>query len=201
MSWDEKPDRWQRKRRSWPRDFFDIDFDDMNAMIEEMFKEMAESMPRELFREEKLPDGTRMRKMGPFVYGYSMTIGPDGKPVIREFGNVKPSEPRTPISGPGSPLEYRDEREPLVDILSDNGAIRVIAELPGVEKNEIRLQCSEDTLTISVDTPQRKYFKEIELPSSVEPKSSKANYRNGVLEITLNKMGTQKPSGEYIRID
>jgi HSP20 family protein len=201
MSWDEKPDRWPRKQRSWPRDFFDIDFDDMNAMIEEMFREMAESMPKELFREEKLPDGTKMRKMGPFVYGYSMTIGPDGKPVIREFGNVKPSVPRTPISGSGSPLEYRDEREPLVDILSDNGTIRVIAELPGVEKNEIRLQCYENTLTISVDKPQRKYFKEIELPSSVEPRSSKANYRNGVLEIILNKMGTRKSSGEFIKID
>jgi len=34
---------------------------------------------RELFREEKLPDGTRMRKWAPVVYGYSMTIGPDGK--------------------------------------------------------------------------------------------------------------------------
>jgi len=29
--------------------------------------------------------------MGPFVYGYSFSMGPDGKPVIREFGNVKPS--------------------------------------------------------------------------------------------------------------
>jgi len=26
--------------------------------------------------------------MGPFVYGYSMTMGPDGKPIVREFGNV-----------------------------------------------------------------------------------------------------------------
>jgi HSP20 family protein len=129
MSWDEKPDRWPRKQRSWPRDFFDIDFDNMNAMIEEMFREMAESMPKELFREEKLPYGTKMRKMGPFVYGYSMTIGPDGKPVIREFGNVKPSVPRTPIGGSGSPLESEMKR-PLVDILSDNGTMRVIAELP-----------------------------------------------------------------------
>lgn len=28
-------------------------------------------------------------EMGPFVYGYSMTIGPDGKPKVREFGNIR----------------------------------------------------------------------------------------------------------------
>ena len=26
----------------------------------------------------------------PFYYGYTMTVGPDGKPVVKEYGNVKP---------------------------------------------------------------------------------------------------------------
>jgi HSP20 family protein len=173
----------------------------MDRMIEEMFKEMAETMPKELYREEKLPDGTTVRKFGPMIYGYSMTIGPDGKPVIREFGNVKPSAPRTPFSAPRPPLEYKGEREPLVDVISDNGTIRVVAELPGVEKNDIKLHYSERMLTISVDTPERKYRKDVELPSAVDPKMSKASYKNGVLEVTLNKIEARRPPGEFIKIE
>jgi HSP20 family protein len=32
--------------------------------------------------------GVKVREIGPLVYGYSATIGPDGKPNVREFGNV-----------------------------------------------------------------------------------------------------------------
>ena len=39
----------------------------------------------------RLKEGGKVREVGPIVYGYSMTIGPDGKPRIREFGNVKPT--------------------------------------------------------------------------------------------------------------
>ena len=45
--------------------------------------------PKELVREYQTPEGEKVREVGPIVYGYSMTIGPDGKPHVREFGNVK----------------------------------------------------------------------------------------------------------------
>jgi len=201
MSRDEDFDRWFRRRRQrWPSSFFGFDFGEMDRMIEQMFKDMAETMPKELYREEKLPDGTTIRKMGPLIYGYSMTIGPDGKPVIREFGNVRPSQ-RAPFGAPRPPIELKEEREPLVDIISDNGTIRVVVELPGVEKEDIKLRCSEKILTITVDTPERKYRKEVELPAEVDPKIGKASYKNGVLEITLNKVEKRRPSGEPIEIE
>jgi len=71
------------------------DIDDMLRDIEEMMnkelKEFTSRVPKDYVRERKLPDGRKIRELGPFVYGYSMTIGPDGKPVIREFGNVQPT--------------------------------------------------------------------------------------------------------------
>jgi HSP20 family protein len=204
MSWENDDesdrDRWFRRRRSSPRDFFSFDFEEMDRMFEQMFREMAGGMPKDLFREEKLPDGTTVRKMGPFIHGYSMTIGPDGKPVVREFGNIKPS-PRTPFSGPRPPIEYKDEREPLVDVVSEDGKIRIIAELPGVDKNDIKLQCSEKTLTISVDIAVHKFYKEVELPAPVNPKIGKATFRNGVLQVTLNRADAKKPAGEPIRVE
>lgn len=201
MSWDKDFDRRFRRPRSLPRDSFDIDFDIMNRIIKEMANKMAESMPKEFYGEEKLAEGITNKKLGTFIYGYSMTVGPDGKPVIREFGNVKPSDLNAPLSSPKPPLECKDEREPLLDIISDNITIRVLAELSGVEKNEIKLHCSEKTLTISINAPERRYYKEVELPARVNPKVSKATYKNGVLEVTLDKVGARKPPGESIRIE
>ena len=171
----------------------------MNKMMEDMFKEISSYGPKELVRERKLPDGGTIREMGPFVYGYSMTVGPDGKPVIREFGNVKPSLKRTPFGLAKPKLEVKEEREPLVDTIVDEETVKIVAELPGVERSDINLQGSENTLTISVNTPNRKYKKELELPAEVDPDSSKATYKNGVLEIVLSRTKPKK-KGREIKI-
>lgn len=201
MSWDE----WFRRRRfpffdieSFPFGFGTRDFEEMMKEVErrmdEAFKEIGEKVPSDLVRERKLPDGSTVKEMGPFVYGYSVTIGPDRKPIIREFGNIKPT-----LTKPG--LDVRDVREPLVDVLSTDGEVRVIAEFPGVDKQDIKLHVSENTLTISVHAPGRKYQKEIELPSEIDARNAKTTYKNGVLEVTLPKVREKKPRGVPIKID
>lgn len=189
---------WFRRRRSpylraW--DFEDIDkmFADMEKMMEEEFKNFTSRVPKDYVRERKLPDGSTTREFGPFVYGYSVKIGPDGKPAINQFGNVKPSR-----RGP----EVKEEREPLVDIVETDGEVQVVAELPGVDKKDVKLHGTEDTLTISVDIPQRRYYKEVALPCRVVVNEAKTSYKNGVLEITFPKLGEEKkPKGEPIGID
>jgi HSP20 family protein len=168
-------------------------FHDMEKMMEEEFKTFSSHVPRDYVRERKLPDGSTVRELGPFVYGYSMKIGPDGKPEVREFGNVKPGR-----AGP----QVKEEREPLVDIIETNGEVHILVELPGVEKKDIKLHGTEDVLSISVDTPQRKYSKEVALPAKVKVKEAKTQYKNGVLEITLPKTREEKkPKGEAINIE
>ncbi|MDW8023114.1 MAG: Hsp20/alpha crystallin family protein, partial [Nitrososphaerota archaeon] len=90
-------------------------------------------------------------------------MGRKCKLEIREFGNVKPTR-----LGP----TVKEELEPLVDLVETNDEIHVVAELPGVEKEDIKLYSSEDTLTITVDTPQRKYHKEVSLPAKVNVKEA-----------------------------
>ena len=75
---------------------FDMDpfkeFEDMEEQMGRMFgqlKDIHTNAPKELIREYQTPDGAKVKEVGPLVYGYSMTIGPDGKPKVREFGNVK----------------------------------------------------------------------------------------------------------------
>ncbi len=193
--------RSRRARRSTsPFGWMDRWFTDFDEMFERMFQDMARDMPRDMMKEKKMPDGSTMRQFGPFVYGYSMSVGPDGKPIIQEFGNVKPSK-RPGMFGMEQPaLEPTDSREPLVDVINETEQVRVLAELPGVEKSDIKTTISEDVLTIKVETPTRKYYKDVQLPAGVDPESSKASYNNGVLEITLRKL-KPRPRGREIRID
>jgi len=189
---------WFRKRRfplsrRWGLDDVDKIFEEMEKMMEEEFKDFTSKVPKDYVRERRLPDGSTAREFGPFVYGYSMKIGPDGKPEVREFGNVKPRRNGLP--------QVQEEREPLVDIIETNGEIHVVVELPGVEKNDIKLSGTEDSLTITVDTSERKYYKEVALPAKVNVKEARTQYKNGVLEVTLPKTKEGKqPKGEPISI-
>jgi HSP20 family protein len=194
---DEDYPEWSRRRRKpFGSDpfFGDIDrmFQEMEKMMEEEFKKFSENVPKDYVKERKLPDGSTVKEFGPFVYGYSMKIGPDGKPEIQQFGNIKKS-----LKGP----EVKEEREPLVDIVETDSEIRVVAELPGVEKADIKLHGTDDSLTISVDTPQYKYYKEVELPAKVKVKEAKSTYKNGVLEVVFPKAEAPKQQkGERIDV-
>ncbi len=192
------PDWFRRRRRrpffgDWFYQDFDRMFHEMEKMMEEDLKVFTSRLPKDYVRERKLSDGRTVREWGPFVYGYSVKIGPNGKPEIREFGNVKQSR-----FGP----KVKEERDPLVDVIETDGEIHVVAELPGVEKEEIKLHATQTTLTISVESPKRRYFKEVTLPAEVNVQAAKSKYKNGVLEVTLTKAAKEKkPQGEPIDID
>jgi len=185
LSEDEFFSNWLRRRWRFPTANL---FDELEQDFESMFKDLE--LPKDLIRERKLPDGGTVREMGPFVYGYSFSMGPDGKPVIREFGNVKPSLKGGPSGGVKPRLDVKEDREPLVDTIVNPDTVKVVAELPGVEKPDIALECDGQKLTLKVDTDKRRYYKELELPVEVDPDTSKASYKNGVLELLLTRKKT-----------
>lgn len=55
--------------------------------MEREFEDIEKRIPRDLVRE--YIHHRKVREVGPILYGYSMTIGPEGKPKAREFGKVK----------------------------------------------------------------------------------------------------------------
>ena len=192
---DDFPEWFKRRQRPAKDPFFgDIDnmFKEMEKMLDEELKSFTEKVPKEYVKERKLPDGSTVKELGPFVYGYSMKIGADGKPEIQEFGNIK--------KGLKGPPEVKEEREPLVDIVETDTEVRVVAELPGVEKTDIKLHGTEDSLDISVDTPQYKYYKEVQLPAKVKVKEATSTYKNGVLEVVLPKQQPAESRGEPINV-
>jgi len=167
-----------KKRRSPFGSLFDLDFD---------FDKLEEEMERMMREAQK---GGRFEQNTPFVYGFSMRVGPDGKPVVNEFGNV-----------PRGKKEHMEEREPLVDVIDQAKEVSVIVELPGVEKHDIKLEAKGETLSVKVDTKERKYSKEIPLPAQVKPDSAKATYKNGVLEVTLQKITPSPEKKREIKVE
>ncbi|MEM3030594.1 MAG: archaeal heat shock protein Hsp20 [Candidatus Micrarchaeia archaeon] len=183
--------------------FFDIgDIEDeferirqeMERMMGDMFR--FSEFPEEV-KEERGPKGERIIRRGPFVYGFSMRVGPDGKPQFQEFGNVKPMI-RAVAGGEGAP----GEMEPLVDVIQEKEVVTVIAELPGVAKEDIHLKATEDKLSIKVDTPERKYSKTVHLPVKVKPETAKASYKNGVLDVKIQRREPGKEEkGSEIKVE
>jgi len=168
-------------KRRWP--FRDDIFDELDREFEEMERNIGK-----MFEEMRKASIEGHAEEGPYVYGFSMRVGPDGKPHVEEFGNVSDRE--------GTDISM--DREPLTDVIEGNNEISIIAELPGIEKKDIELSATEDSLSIKVDTPERKYHKELRLPARVKPDTTKASYKNGVLEVKLKRV---KDSGVKVSVD
>jgi HSP20 family protein len=117
-------------------DFPDIfgGFDEMRREMERgfenAFKNIQVKAPKDLVKEYQTPGGGKVREYGPFIYGYSMTVGPDGKPKVREFGNVKsPFNIGKRADFFTKPL-ISSEREPLADITTTDNEVKVAVEMP-----------------------------------------------------------------------
>lgn len=178
--------RDRNRRRKDPFDIFGFD-----SEFERMFREMERMMER-AFRmpSNKLEPGKS------FVRGFSIRVGPDGKPHIEEFGNHQ-------VSSDKGETSISDEREPLTDVMEGSKDISVTVELPGVEKEDIDLRVTEDELEITVDTPQRKYHKTVEFSGEVKPKTTKATYKNGILDVVVQrkKVEQKEDEGYHVNID
>jgi HSP20 family protein len=208
---------YRRDDRETPFDSFFSDFSDFDRLEREM-----DMMLKQAFEGNLGAPG----EGGPFIYGYSMRTGPDGKPEVREFSNFEPGNDRgvkrLPLKvdrsdrgtcGTCSPSSTCSNtqpdrsgfvgREPMTDLIECDNSISVTIELPGLEKDDIDLRATPDTLTVTIDTPERKYRKEFDLPCEVKPNNIKATYKNGILDITLKrkKKNVKKIKGKKIKID
>ncbi len=112
------------------------------------------------------------------VYGFTINTAGGGSPKVETFGNIK----KTP-EGP----KVDEEREPITDIFDEKDEIVVIAEMPGIEEKDIKIDLKEDILEISADSKHRKYRKELLLPVKGEMANLTQKFTNGILEIRLKK--------------
>jgi HSP20 family protein len=186
-------------------------FEQMRRQMERMFQEQftdidKTKIPKDLIKEYQTPEGAKVREVGPLVYGYSMTVGPDGKPKVREFGNARSLFGSRGISSAsaatsGKPLTA-GEIEPLSDITTTDKEVKVVVEMPGIDKKDIKISAYDSSVEISTaNTAQRKYKSTIELPPEVDTETVKSTYKNGILEIAFKKKEQTKPKGKEIRVE
>ncbi|MFQ5909663.1 MAG: archaeal heat shock protein Hsp20 [Thermoplasmata archaeon] len=190
---------WRRKRRDdwWSSWFLDEDFDDFFLDVEENFRRVQEQMNR-LMRRMAKGDLPAPEEGGPFVYGFSLKVGPNGKPEIREFGNTKLGPGPGTRESAGEPLITA--REPVTDVIRGEDEISVTFEMPGIEKDAIDLEVSDDYVTIEAKTEERTYRKKVDLPQAVDSEKAKATYHNGVLEIAIPLAKKKERKGKKIKV-
>ena len=98
---------------------------------------------------------------------------------------------------------------PPVDIFEEDHAIRIMAEIPGVRPDDVKLTVENNVLTIQgtkqqvaeertdrVHRYERTYGafeRSFTLPTTVDANAIKASYENGVLTVTLPKVERAKP--------
>ncbi len=201
-----------RRMLDWHRSLFNLypfkEFDDVERKMDSIFgrlRDIQTNAPKELVREYQTSDGSMVREVGPLVCGYSMTIGPNGKPKVREFGNVKLHNqlglPGTVGKTTKSSQQISAEREPLVDLNTTDKEVKVVLEIPGLKKENIKIKVFDEAVEITANNPQRKYHKTIYLPKEANPETGKSTYQNGILEIIFSKKENTKPKGKEIKIE
>ena len=128
----------------------------------------------------------------PFYYGYTMTVGPNGKPVVKEYGNVKPEL-----------LPSTDTREPIVDVIVDEKEklVKLVAEIPGVEKTDVKILVQDKFVDISAEHGEKKYHVKVPIKYKVDENSAKASYKNGILELVFKLIEDEKPKGKKVEVE
>jgi len=164
----------------------------LNDEFENIFRKMSRPFMNmdEIFEEFK--DSGNLQTYGPYYYGYTMTIGPDGKPVIKEYGNVKPAL-----------LPTSDIREPFVDVLVDDKekVLKLVAEMPGVEKQDIKIVVEGRTVNLDAEHGEKKYSAKVPIRQKVDENSVKATYANGILEVRFKLKEDEKPKGRTVEVE
>jgi len=117
---------------------------------------------------------------------------------------------------PGSTMERSmlatpvlpDYREPFVDIVESEKEIKVVAELPGIDRKNIKINATEDRVELSAEVKKEekeekkgyirrersysRFYRSMSLPTTVDPTKASSKYDKGILEITLPKTKVEK---------
>ena len=156
--------------------------------IDRIFKKMSESF---FDANGMIEEFNGNSNSGPLFYGYTMTIGPDGKPSVQEYGNVKPDRPLV-----------SDAREAIVDTIVDekDRVVKLIAEMPGVEKTDVKILVDKNVVSVTAERGEKKYHCKVPLQQKVDENSAKATYKNGILQLVF-KLVEKKQTGKRVEVE
>lgn len=105
-------------------------------------------------------------------------------------------------------ISLPEVRVPNVDVIDRENEVVVRAELPGIDKKDLDVTVSEDSVTIKGESRREEkeekgdyyrreisygaFSRTIALPASVDGAKAKASFKDGILELTLPKVEPAK---------
>lgn len=149
------------------------------------------------------PDGFRGKHLWNFLEALEQTVAQGWYPARRRLISRLAEIPQAGFTAwvPEADLE-ENPREFVVSLA-----------LPGVEKSDIRVEASQDTLTVSGrrreekeaggscrrEQPRGRFLRQVRLPAEIKPQAAKASYHNGVLRVSLPR--SKAAFGRSVKVD
>src|SRR5919198_2031431 len=171
----------------WVEDIMGKEFADVEDMLNRVVRQISSS--------DLIKGKDSNSNNYPHYYGYQITVGPDGKPRVRQFGNIRPSAKGL--------VKQTGIRAPLVDTAVDEkqNTLRVTAEIPGVNKEDIKVKVSDKYLTIHAEKGDKKYHSDVPVDVELDASSAKATYANGILDLNIKLKQAPKEKVKEIKIE
>jgi HSP20 family protein len=116
------------------------------------------------------------------VFGFTVKTGLGGEGVkVEPFGNIKKDK------ATGRSV-VQEVREPLIDMLEERDHLLLVAEMPGIQADQVKIEIKEDILTLTAANGDKKYHKELLLPKSYDPDKVTISAKNGIVEIRCQQL-------------
>ena len=117
--------------------------------------------------------------------------------TIRERIERLERETLSPHAALSANSRGREVEEPYCDVYDEGEHVKLVFDIPGVEKDDVKVKSAGRLVTIDAERGERSYHREVEAPANVSEKPERAQYKNGVLELIYKKSGEP----EDIRVD
>ncbi len=154
----------ERKREPY-KDIFSYFIKDMIDLFKRMDEDLSRFIDGEInfgeLEDEPFSHASEEDSPNDFVIGF-----PSSSENVRKVG--------------GAPLELEEQG---VDVIELEDEIIIVADLPGVRRSDISVRVRGNELMIRA----KDFLKKLQLPMEIDPKRTKATYRNGILEVKISK--------------
>ena len=164
--------------RQKQKNSFDIFAEDKVESLSSEIQNMFESLRLIEMLEKIRRDNFRVNNW--FEYNFIINT-----PTLEELENQKSDLYSSKLTQQTN--EHLKENISSFDIIRSKDEVTITLEMPDIKEKDIEFRVTKDTIEIIPDHPEGKYHKIINLPCDVKPRTLTFTYRNGILDIIIQR--------------
>jgi len=115
-----------------------------------------------------------------------------------------------------TPLDEERDFSPVCDIVESENLYRIMADLPGMDKEQVKITLKDRVLKIEgtrelyleneeilkrEERPQGSFIRSFSIPDNADASSIEASFKNGVLSVRILKKGNEDAEANSIPIN